>query len=380
MFSRCTWSRALALTAVLACASAPATTINQNTSWTLQRPGSSKTFRVVAYGDSLYAGYNGSLFSVAKRAAPLVDGEYLASEWKASVEVVRRARSGARADDVYTNKILAEKSFMQASNTRGVTFEMCGNDYLQARTALTGQRGTCDFGVLDTALAQCTLYTEKAMQAINQYAPSGAFKVVANLYYPGFAADDVPTTCTDTQKKKPVNKRARFLPYLVRSNWRTCHLAEQYGFACADVFAEFMAADTDTNGDGRRDSEALRYVPGESESAYVTRITQTLGATLRDANTHLVDATTSYDYLQSDDVHPTHYSSASISLGFLTGTGSGAGAPDFADTRIVDGKNPQWNAWGHERMGWKLSDVTPGIAPRAATASPRSTAPRTPLP
>ena len=35
-----------------------------------------------------------------------------------------------------------------------VTFEMCGNDGLQARSSFKGQTGTCNYGVLDTALAQ----------------------------------------------------------------------------------------------------------------------------------------------------------------------------------------------------------------------------------
>jgi hypothetical protein len=34
------------------------------------------------------------------------------------------------ASDIYNNKIVAERSYMQASSTRVVTFEMCGNDGL----------------------------------------------------------------------------------------------------------------------------------------------------------------------------------------------------------------------------------------------------------
>ena len=40
---------------------------------------------------------------------------------------------GAVASDIYNNKIVSERSYMQATNTRIVTFEMCGNDGLQAR-------------------------------------------------------------------------------------------------------------------------------------------------------------------------------------------------------------------------------------------------------
>ena len=58
-------------------AEAAANTLTQNLSWTIDRAGTTTKYRVVAYGDSIYAGYNGSISSVAKRAAPTVDGEYL---------------------------------------------------------------------------------------------------------------------------------------------------------------------------------------------------------------------------------------------------------------------------------------------------------------
>ncbi|QRK04433.1 SGNH/GDSL hydrolase family protein [Archangium violaceum] len=329
-----------------------ASTINQNTSWTIKRSGATSTYRVVAYGDSIFAGYNGSFFSVAKRAAPLVEGEYLAKDFNANIEVVRRTKSGAKADDIYNNKIVAERSYMQTSNTRVVTFEMCGNDYLQARSAFSSQTGTCSYSGLDKALANCTTYTEKAMQAINTYATAAKAKIVMNIYYPGFDADNVLTSCTDPSTGAKINKRARFLPYLAKSNWRTCNLAEKYGFKCADAFAEMMAADYDSNGDGQIDRDAIRYRSGESEAAYVTRITSTFAGTLRDANTHFVSSSASYDYIQSDNTHPTYY-------GSTIGTGSGSGAPDFSDSAIVNGQNAQWNKWGHERTGWILSTLDP---------------------
>lgn len=331
--------------------SAEASTINQNTSWTIKRSGASSTYRVVAYGDSIYAGYNGSLFSVAKRAAPYVEGEYLSKTLNANVEVVRRTKSGAKAKDIYDNKIVGERSYMQSANTRVVTFEMCGNDYLQARSAFSNQTGTCNYSGLDTALANCTTYMERAMQAINTYATSAKVKVIANIYYPGYAADNVLTKCTDPATGTRINKQDKFLPYLAKSNWRACNLAARYGFKCADAFAEMMGAEYDSNGDGKIDSEALRYVHGESEAAYVTRITSTLRSTLRDANGHLVNASTSYDYIQSDNTHPT-YSGGTI------GTGSGSGSPEY-DSQISGGKNPVWNRYGHEKMGWSLSTYNP---------------------
>jgi lysophospholipase L1-like esterase len=331
---------------------AVASTINQNTSWTINRTGATGTYRVVSYGDSIFAGYNGSLFSVAKRAAPLVEGEYLGKTLNANVEVVRRTKSGAKADDIYNNKIIAERSYMQATNTRVVSFEMCGNDYLQARSAFTDQTGTCSYAGLDTALANCTSYTEKAMQAINTYATTAKAKVVMNIYYPGYNADNVLTNCTDSTTGTKINKRAKFLPYLAKSNWRTCNLAEKYGFKCADSFAEFMAADYDSNGDGQIDADSIRYRSGETEADYVTRITSTYAGLLRDSNAHLATSSTSYDYLQSDDTHPTYY------LGTI-GTGSGSGTADFADTAVVGGKNTSWNKTGHERAGWSLSTYNP---------------------
>jgi hypothetical protein len=199
---------------------------------------------------------------------------------------------------------------------------------------------------------------EKGMQTINQYAPAQAVKIVSNIYYPGYNADNVNTACRDAATGQPVNKQEKFLPFLARSNWRACSLAAQYGFACADTFAAWMGADYDSNGDGVVDSEALRYVQGESEADYVNRISVTLRATLRDANGHLADASTSFDYLQSDDTHPT-FIGDTVYVGFFGGTGTGTSAADYTDGQIVDGKNPVWNAYGHEMMGRLLSLFSP---------------------
>lgn len=349
---------ATALAAMAVGGPAAASTITQNTSWTIDRPGTSALYRVVAYGDSIYAGYRGSLSRVSKRAAPWAAGEYASTRWNSDIEVMRRTKSGARADDIYNNKILAERSYMQAANTRVVTFEMCGNDYLQARSALADQSGTCNFGGLDSALATCTQYTELAMQAINQYATTAPVKIVSNLYYPGYDADNSNTSCSDPATGQPVNKQNKFLPYLARSNWRTCSLAAQYGFACADSFAAWMGAEYDSNGDGAVDSAALAYVAGESEEAYVQRVSVALRGTIRDANGHLADPSTSFDYLLSDNTHPT-FTGDTVFVGIFGGTGSGSGAPDYADGQIVDGKNPVWNAYGHEMMGHLLAAFGP---------------------
>jgi lysophospholipase L1-like esterase len=335
-----------------------ASTVTQNTSWTIDRSGTTAKYRVTAYGDSIYAGYYGSISRVAKRAAPWVDGEYMSQLWNADIEVIRRTKSGAVASDIYNNKIVKERSYMQTTNTRVVTFEMCGNDGLQARSNFAGQSGTCNLAPLDTALTNCTTYTAAAMDYINANAYSGTkLKVVTNLYYPGYDADNALANCTISGVRP--NKQEIFLPYLARMNWRACNFASQKGFACADSFAQYMGADYDSNGDSQVDSDALRYIQGESENDYVNRLTVTLRSTIRDANFHFVNASTSYDYIQSDNTHPTYNGSATIYVGLFGGTGSGSGAPDFSGSQIVGGKNPVWNQKGHERMGWAISVFNP---------------------
>ncbi|WP_295752440.1 SGNH/GDSL hydrolase family protein [Undibacterium sp.] len=337
-------------------AEAAASTLNQNVSWTIDRAGTTSKYRVVAYGDSIYAGYNGSTVNAAKYAAPTVDAEYMSALWNADIESVRRTKSGAIASDVYNNKIVAERSYMQASNTRVVTFEMCGNDGLQARTAFKGQTGTCDYSVLTSAENNCRANVAAAMDYINANAYSGVkLKVVSNLHYPGYAADNTQSSCKDASTGATVKMQDKFLPSIARINFLMCDFARQKGFACADNFAQYMGADYDSNGDGKIDSEALRYVLGESEASYVTRITSTLRSTIRDANTHFVSSGSSYDYIQSDDTHPT-YTGSTVTAGLFGGS-TGTGAPRY--TSFVGGKNAIWNQYGHERMGWAISTFNP---------------------
>jgi lysophospholipase L1-like esterase len=335
---------------------AAANTLTQNVSWTIDRAGTTTKYRLVAYGDSIYAGYNGSISSAAKYSAPTVDAEYLSALWNADIESVRRAKSGAVASDVYNNKIVAEKSYMQASSTRVVTFEMCGNDGLQARSAFKSQTGTCNYTGINTAISNCKTYVAAAMDFINANAYAGTrLKVVSNLHYPGYAADNVQSSCKDASTGQTVNMQTLFLPKIATMNYWMCEYARQKGFQCADNFAQYMGADYDSNGDGQVDSDALRYVAGESESSYVTRVSSTLRSTIRDANTHFVSAGTSYDYIQSDDTHPT-YTGGTVTAGLFGGT-TGTGSPRY--TSFTAGKSPLWNQYGHERMGWAVSTSNP---------------------
>jgi len=345
-----------ALTLLGAAAEAGANTLTQNVSWTINRAGTSTKYRLVAYGDSIYAGYNGSTLNAAKYAAPTVDAEYLSALWNADIESVRRAKSGAVASDIYKNKIVAEKSYMQAASTRVVTFEMCGNDGLQARSGFKSQTGTCNYAGMDAAVASCKTYVAAAMDFINANAYAGTkLKIISNLHYPGYAADNVQSSCKDASTGATVNLQSLFLPKLASMNYWMCEFARQKGFKCADNFAQYMGADYDANGDGQVDADALRYVAGESEASYVGRISSTLRATLRDANTHFVSASSSYDYIQSDNTHPT-YTGGTVNAGLFGGT-TGSGAPRY--TSFSGGKSPIWNQYGHERMGWAISTSNP---------------------
>ena len=108
----------------------------------------------------------------------------------------------------------------------------------------------------------------------------------------------------------------------------------------------------------KRSKSSERWLKEHAEDAYVQRISVTLRSTVRDANFHLANASTTYDYLQSDDTHPT-YDGGTLFVGLFGGTGSGSGPPDFTPSQFVNGKNPVWNQFGHERMGWTLSTFNP---------------------
>lgn len=187
--------------------------------------------------------------------------------------------------------------------------------------------------------------------------PGVVLKVVSNLYYPGYEADDQLADCTDAVSDEHPNKQDIFLPYLPRMNWPACDLAARHGFECADVFAEFMGSDYDTNADGGIDSRALRLRKRETQDAYVMRLGTTLRATLRDANQHFFRVATSFDYFQSDDTYPT-YTGGTVYLGTLGGSANGSSEPRYSADRIRHGKNPIWKEFGHERMGHRLSKKT----------------------
>jgi cysteine-rich repeat protein len=361
----------LAVTVLLA-VEAGASTIAQNSAWNVTRSGATQTFRIVAYGDSIFAGYT-SATQICMRAGPHVTGEYTAALSGQNVEIRRRCQSGATASGIYSRiNSSTDRAFMQDANTRIVMFEMCGNDYLQARSSFRSSTGTCSYTGLQNAGNNCRSFTEQAMQNINQFAhPNTRIKIVMNLYYPGYDGDNAYSTCTDPVNGDPANgnrvhMRTLFLPLLAESNWWTCHYAEQYGFECSDAFAEYMARDYDSNGDGVNDSDAIRYVKGESLATYQARILA-LAGTLRDANVKLVNSTTTFDYLQSDDTHPTFEGGTASAL-FST---PGGNVNVFFATAgpYPSGKNPHWNWNGHDRMGWGLDPTGTFSPPRCGNST-----------
>ena len=72
-----------------------------------------------------------------------------------------------------------------------------------------------------------------------------------------------------------------------------------------------------------------------------------------------MSSTSSYDYIQSDDTHPT-YTGGTVTAGLFGGS-TGTGAPRYVS--FTNGKSPIWNAYGHERMGWSVSTHTVTTTP-----------------
>jgi hypothetical protein len=328
--NRCAGAVRVALiSALFSVGAQAASTLNQFQSVTVSPPGGGSgkpTVRHVVYGDSIFAGYvaGGGIFGLpgqTRRNGAYVESEYLAAKLNANIEHIGRCVSGATASQVFS-RIRTDISFARTANTKFVSIEMCGNDYLKARSDFRGASG-CNEAGLQASLDACVSNLSASMDFINANATAGSTKMVMNLYYPGFGADLAASKSACGGR----NNAQIFLPYIARGNWRTCELARQKGFLCADSFGDFMGADYDRNQDGAIDSAALRYVPGESEATYVARVTQTLFGTVTDANTKLLSPQVSVDYIQRDDTHPT-----------------------FTTTN-----NATFDRWGHDRIGFSLS-------------------------
>ena len=174
---------------------------------------------------------------------------------------------------------------------------------------------------MDAAVNSCKTYVAAAMDYINANAYAGTkLKIISNLYYPGYAADNVQSSCKDAATGATVNLQNTFLPRVATMNYWMCEFARQKGFQCADNFAQYMGADYDSNGDGQVDSDALRYVAGESEAA-LRRPASPRRCARRSATPTRTSCppSSSYDYIQSDDTHPT-YTGGTVNAGLFGGT------------------------------------------------------------
>jgi hypothetical protein len=209
---------------------------------------------------------------------------------------------------------------------------------------------------MDAAVQTCKTYVAAAMDFINANAYAGTkLKIISNLYYPGYAADNVQSSCKDAATDLSSTCRTRSCRGS-RSELLDVRVRPAEGLPVRrqlrPVHGRRLRQERPT---GRSTQKRSASLPGESETAYVTRITSTLRSTIRDSNSHFVSSSSSYDYIQSDDTHPT-YSGGTVRAGLLGGT---SGSSDGRYSSFINGKNPIWNQYGHERTGWALSTFTP---------------------
>ena len=106
--------------------------------------------------------------------------------------------------------------------------------------------------------------------------------------------------------------------------------------------------------------------PARARPSYVTRITSTLRSTIRDANTHFVSVEQQLRLhpvrRHAPDLHRRHRQRRPVRR-------HDRHRARRATRRSPDGKNPIWNQYGHERMGWALSISNPADALTARSAS-----------
>jgi hypothetical protein len=157
--------------------------------------------------------------------------------------------------------------------------------------------------VLATALDTCRSNLIRALNTIAANRKSGSQVVVMSLYYPGLGSDKGRTCSTGG------NHFDVFLDYILEANWTTCNEAWARGFKCADGLASFNAADVDTNldADSTPDIDQVRINQTSDQNNFPAYYNRVLGAknVLTDANTKRTGTSTTVDYLQSDDTHPT---------------------------------------------------------------------------
>ena len=260
--------------------------------------GTYTTTRVVtAFGDSIVAGYCG-IFCRADSYGVFY-GRRVAEARDASVSYRGRAQSGEVMSQI-ASRVASNLTDLRAADP--ITIEGCGNDFLDARKSYRNQSDCTNETVLATALDRCRTNLRTALNTIASNRKAGSQVLVMTLYYPGLNSDK-GRTC-GAGKHFDV-----FIDYLLEANWTMCNEAWSRGFKCVDGLASFNAADVDTtlDADTTVDIDQVRINQATDAGnfpAYYNRVLASK-AVLTDANTKRTGTSTTADYLQSDDTHPT---------------------------------------------------------------------------
>lgn len=261
--------------------------------------GTYTTTRVVTtFGDSIAAGYCGIWCrndSLTVRYA-----RHVANGRDARVSYRGRAMSGEVMSQI-AGRVESNLTDLRAADY--ITIEGCGNDFLDARSTFRGSSNCADESPLANALATCKTQMVRALNKIATERKAGSMVQVMALYYPGVNSD----------KSRTCNGMSHFdifLDYLAEANWFTCNEAWKRGFKCTDGLAAFNAADVDTALDADTAVDAAQIRISEAAdfndfAGYYSRVFDNK-AVITDANTKRVSASSTVDYLLSDDTHPTN--------------------------------------------------------------------------
>jgi lysophospholipase L1-like esterase len=260
--------------------------------------GTFTTTRVnTAFGDSIVAGYCGLFCRIDSYGVYYAQG--VANGLDAQIDYRGRGQSGEIMSQIAT-RISNNLTDLRAADY--VTLEGCGNDFLNARSSYRSQSNCSDETVLASALDACRTNMVKALDTIAANKKASAKVLVMSLYYPGLA-DDRSRTCNGTSHFDI------FLDYLLEADWTMCNEAWKRGFSCVDGLAAFNAADVDTtlDTDSLVDSTQIRINQAtdiDNFATYYDRV-QPERVILTDANTKRTGSSTTVDYLQDDNTHPT---------------------------------------------------------------------------
>jgi lysophospholipase L1-like esterase len=291
----------IAITALMVLAASPRTAdaAAGSQSKTLKpSDGTFTTTRVnVAFGDSIVAGYCGLFCRIDSYG--VYYAQDVANGKDAQVDYRGRGQSGEVMSQI-ANRISANLGDLRAADY--ITLEGCGNDFLNARSSYRGQSNCTNETVLASALDSCKTNMVRALDLIAANKKATAAVRVLYLYYPG-VNDDKSRSCNGTSHFDI------FLDYLLEAGWSTCNEAWRRGFECVDGLAAFNAADVDTalDSDTLVDAAQIRInraTDADNFPAYYDRV-HPQRAVITDAHAKRLTASSTSDYLQGDNTHPT---------------------------------------------------------------------------